>query len=78
MLFSSARSASRLALILFALITLSAGGARAQSNSKWPISLIKNTLVTLKIPAAVISYEKISVWSGRYSFTVDVSLNQFK
>lgn len=50
----------------------------AQSNPKWPISLPKGTTVTLKIPNAGISLEKVSIWSGRYSFTVPVEHNGYE
>jgi hypothetical protein len=47
-------------------------GAVPQLNRNWPIGLSKGTTVTLKIPSNVLSFEKMSIWSGKYSFTVDV------
>ena len=65
-----------LQFVLFVLVvfvaTRSVDSVWAQSNPKWPISLSKGATVTLKIPSSAISLEKVSVWSGKYSFTVYV------
>src|SRR5919204_2977074 len=59
-------------LVLFITMIASGNTAFGQSNSKWPISLSQGTTVTLKTPNSAISLEKVSAWSGKYSFTVYV------
>ncbi|MBV9958489.1 MAG: hypothetical protein JO360_08715, partial [Acidobacteria bacterium] len=68
--FSTARRLLVLGVTL--QILLIAQNAFAQSNAKWPISLSKGTTVTLKIPQAAITLEKVSNWTGAYSYTVEV------
>ena len=67
-------STARKLLVLGATlqILLFAQQAFGQSNPKWPISLAKGATVTLKIPNAAITLEKVSVWTGAYSYTVYV------
>src|SRR5687767_3357778 len=62
----------RLVLLLASIAVFASAETFAQSNSKWPISLSKGTTVTLKIPSSAISFEKISIWSGKYSFTIPI------
>ncbi|CAN5141792.1 hypothetical protein BH18ACI2_BH18ACI2_05440 [soil metagenome] len=66
----------KLFVLLVTLVIVSVKqSASAQSNPKWPISLSKGATITLKIPSGAISFEKVSIWSGSYSFTVQIDQN---
>lgn len=44
----------------------------APAPGPWPLAMPRGTGVVLKIPSKAIAFEKMSIWTGAYSYTVNV------
>jgi hypothetical protein len=51
---------------------LLAGSTLAAKPGVWPLALAKGTRVVTKIPLKAIAFEKMSVWTGAQSFTINI------
>jgi hypothetical protein len=67
------RAGGALLMVLFACALVS---AQEVNTKKWPLSVPKNTTVTVKIPGALLGFERFNAWRGTFNYSAYVTDGQ--